>query len=360
MPASRPARASTIRTIASPRERRARRLLIGLWLALPCALFVGLSSGAVAIPAPEVLRGLASVFGANSAEQSAVIVGQIRLPRVLLAAVMGATLAISGAAMQGLFRNPLADPSLIGVTAGASLGASLVIVSGGTLLQGFTGLTLVSAGAFVGGVIAVLFVYSLATSPHGTSVATMLLAGIAITALAGALGSLLEFFADNEMLRRISLWKMGGLDGANYTRLLLAAVVGGALIVVLPRYARALNALLLGESEARHLGIRVDRTKVALITWVAIGVGTSVALVGTIAFVGLVVPHIVRMMAGPDHQFLLPASALAGALLLVVADVLARVLVAPTELPVGVITAIVGVPFFISLLRNRHHYGMQT
>ena len=141
---------------------------------------------------------------------------------MLLAAVMGATLAMSGAAMQGLFRNPLADPSLIGVTAGASLGAALVIVAGGSLLQGYMGLTLVSAGAFVGGVIAVLFVYRLATSANGTSVATMLLAGIAITALAGAIGSLLEFFADNDMLRRISLWKMGGLDGANYPRLLLA------------------------------------------------------------------------------------------------------------------------------------------
>jgi len=155
------------------------------------------------------------------------------------------------------------------------------------------------------------------------------------------------------------VWKMGGLDGANYPRLLLATVVSSALLVTLPRYALALNALLLGESEARHLGIRVDSTKVALITWVAVGVGTSVALVGTIAFVGLVVPHMIRMLAGPDHRYLMPASALAGALLLVVADTLARVLVAPTELPVGVITTIVGVPFFISLLRKRHHYGMQ-
>jgi iron complex transport system permease protein len=187
----------------------------------------------------------------------------------------------------------------------------------------------------------------------------MLLAGIAITALSGAIGSLLEFFADNDMLRRISVWKMGGLDGANYPRLLLATVVSSALLVALPRYASALNALLLGESEARHLGISVDSVKVALITWVAIGVGTSVALVGTIAFVGLVVPHMIRMLAGPDHHYLMPASALAGALLLVVADALARVLVAPTELPVGVITTIVGVPFFISLLRKRHHYGMQ-
>lgn len=320
---------------------------------------LGLASGAVSLSLSEVIQGLTDTLLGENGAQSALIVGQIRLPRVLLAAVMGATLAICGAAMQGLFRNPLADPSLIGVTAGASLGAALVIVTGGSMLQGYTGLTLVSAGAFAGGVIAVIFVYRLATSPNGTSVATMLLAGIAITALSGAIGSLLEFFADNDMLRRISLWKMGGLDGANYPRLLVAAVAGSVVLMTLPRYARALNALLLGESEARHLGIRVDRIKVALITWVAIGVGTSVALVGTIAFVGLVVPHMVRMLAGPDHRYLMPASALAGALLLVVADALARILVAPTELPVGVITTIVGVPFFISLLRTRHQYGMQ-
>jgi len=279
---------------------------------------------------------------------------------VLLAALMGAILGMSGAATQGLFRNPLADPSLIGVTAGASLGAALVIVLGGNLLQGYAALTAVSIGAFAGGAVAVLFVYRLATSSSGTSVASMLLAGIAITALAGAVGSLLEFYADNDMLRRISLWKMGGMDGANYPRLLLAGLVGAALLLALPRYAGTLNALLLGESEARHLGIDVDRAKIALVGWVAVGVGTSVALVGTIAFVGLVVPHIVRMLVGPDHRVLLPASALAGAILLVVADTLARVVIAPTELPVGIITAIIGVPFFISLLRQRHHYGMQA
>ncbi len=293
-------------------------------------------------------------------DQAALIVGQIRLPRVLLAALMGAILGMSGAATQGLFRNPLADPSLIGVTAGASLGAALVIVLGGNLLQGYTALTAVSIGAFAGGAVAVLFVYRLATSSSGTSVATMLLAGIAITALAGAVGSLLEFHADNDMLRRISLWKMGGMDGANYPRLVVAALVGAALLLALPRYAATLNALLLGESEARHLGIDVDRAKIALVGWVAVGVGASVALVGTIAFVGLVVPHIVRMLVGPDHRVLLPASALAGAILLVVADTLARIVIAPTELPVGIITAIIGVPFFISLLRQRHHYGMQA
>lgn len=347
-------------TIRAGRRQRARLLLGILAAALPLCILLGLASGAVHLSPREVLTGLLAPLGDAPPDQAGLIIAHIRLPRVLLAALMGAVLAMSGAAMQGLFRNPLADPSLIGVTAGASLGAALVIVMGGGLLQGYTALTLVSAGAFAGGAVAVVFVYRLATSASGTSVATMLLAGIAITALAGALGSLLEFRADNDMLRRISLWKMGGMDGASYPRLLLGALVSGALLAALPRYAAPLNALLLGESEARHLGIDVDRAKFALITWVALGVGTSVALVGTIAFVGLVVPHIVRLLLGPDHHVLLPASALAGAILLVVADTLSRTVIAPTELPVGIITAILGVPFFISLLRQRHHYGMQS
>jgi iron complex transport system permease protein len=232
-------------------------------------------------------------------------------------------------------------------------------VFAGELISGYAGLTLVSTGAFLGGVLAVVFVYRLATAATGTSVATMLLAGIAITALAGSATNLLEFFADNDMLRRISMWQMGGLEGASYPRLTLALTVGAAVLLLLPLYATALNAMLLGESEARHLGIAVDRVKISLVILVAVGVGTSVALAGTIAFVGLVVPHMVRMLIGPNHHRLLPASALAGASLLVLADALSRVVIAPTELPVGVVTAIIGVPFFISLLRQRHHYGLQ-
>ena len=330
-----------------------------LALLLPAVILLGLGSGAVPLPPVDTIAGLWHFLAGDATTRAAVIVGQIRLPRILLAAIVGGILASSGAAMQGLFRNPLADPSLIGVTAGASLGGSIMIVLGGGAMFGYTGLTLVSVGAFLGGLLAVLLVYRLATSPNGTSVATMLLAGIAITALAGGLGNLLEFFADNEMLRRISLWRMGGLDGADYARLLVGGVVAAGLMLVLPRYATALNALLLGESEARHLGINVSRIKLGLIICVAVSVGTAVALAGTIAFVGLIVPHMVRMLTGPDHRLLLPAAALAGACLLVLADTAARLLLAPTELPVGVLTALIGVPFFISLLRRRHDYGMQ-
>jgi iron complex transport system permease protein len=340
-------------------QARGRQVMPLLAVALPLAILLGLASGAATLSLGDTLGGLRQFFSGDATGQAAVIIGQIRLPRVLLAAVVGAILACSGAAMQGLFRNPLADPSLIGVTAGASLGASLMIVASGSVVFGYVGLTLVSMGAFIGGLLAVLLVYRLATSPNGTSVATMLLAGIAITALAGSLGNLLEFYANNETLRRISLWRMGGLEGADYPRLLIGAVVGASLLLVLPRFATALNALLLGESEARHLGIDVASVKLGLIFCVAIGVGTAVALAGTIAFVGLIVPHMVRMLTGPDHRRLLPASALAGACLLVLADTAARLVLAPTELPVGVVTALIGVPFFISLLRHRHHYGMQ-
>lgn len=342
----------------SARTVLAGRVKLALWLLLPVSVWLGLASGTIALDFREVVQALLSPITGDSATQASVIINQLRLPRTLLAGIIGAILASCGAAMQGLFRNPLADPSLIGVTAGAALGASLMIVSAGSLASGLSGLTLVSLGAFAGGLITVILVYRLATSGGGTSVATMLLAGIAITALAGSVGNLLEFFADNSMLRRISLWRMGGLDGANYQRLLIAGLVGSAVLFALPRFAPALDALLLGESEARHLGINVERTKRGLIIWVAMGVGTSVALGGTIAFVGLVVPHIIRLLIGPGHRQLLPASALAGAILLILADTLARVAVSPSELPVGIVTALIGVPFFISLLRRRHQYGM--
>lgn len=340
----------------APRARRVIGVLIGLQLP---TLLLGVAFGVVAFSPGELFSALAETLRGDSTSQAAVIVGHIRLPRTLLAACCGALLALSGAATQGLFRNPLADPSLIGVTGGASLGAALVMVLAAPASVALM-LGLVSAGAFFGGAAAVVLVYRLATDSAGTSVATMLLAGIGITALAGAAVSLLEFHADNQMLRRISLWKMGSFDNARPPELALALCVTALLCAVLPRYAAALNALLLGESEAAHLGIDVARLKRHIVTWVALGVGVSVALAGTIAFVGLVVPHMMRLMIGPDHRYLLPASALAGALLLMCADTAARLLAPPAEVPVGILTALLGVPFFISLLRQRRQYGLPS
>ena len=327
-------------------------------LLLMISFFMALSFGTISIPIDQVLQ---SLFTDSSSSQNNLVIDQVRLPRAVLALLVGALLGICGVATQGLFRNPLADPSLIGVTAGASVGSAVVIFFSHELLSfsGFSGSGLVSIGAFIGGSIAVILVYKLATSRNGTSVATMLLAGIAITAIAGGITSLTEFFADNEALRRISLWRMGGLDGANTQRLTIGLISLGLIMCLLPRYSTALNALLLGESEARHLGIAVQKTKVRIVLLVAMGVAISVSLAGSIAFVGLVIPHIIRLLIGPDHRWLLPMSALGGAILLLLADTVARTVFAPIELPVGLVTALLGAPFFISLLRQRDDYGMR-
>lgn len=310
--------------------------------------------GTVSISMAEAFSAaVAGLFSStDSIGQTQVILFDIRLPRILLALLVGAILASTGAVMQGLFRNPLADPSLIGVSGGASVGASLMIVlAGGAVESGLLmGLSLVALGAFVGGFAATILVYRLATSGIGTSVTTMLLAGIAIGALAGALNSLLSYFADNDMLRQISLWQMGNLSAANWAKVWIMALVSLLLLVSFPRDSRALNALLLGESEARHLGIDVQRVKRRLIVLTALGVGVSVALAGMVGFVGLVIPHVIRLLIGPDHRWLIPGSAMAGAILLVVADSLARVVVLPAELPTGILTALLGAPFFIALL----------
>ena len=339
------------------RRLESKQLMLILALLLPPVMIVALMMGPVAI-SPVRFVEIFSGVDTSAVRQDGMILSAIRLPRVILAGLVGVCLASCGTAMQGLFRNPLADPSLIGVSSGASAGASFVIVFGGVWLQSssFFGLSLVAGGAFLGGFLAVLLVYRLATSTTGTSVATMLLAGIAITALAGALNSLFSFFADNDMLRRISLWQMGSLDAANWPRISIAGVATLALVVFLPRESRALNALLLGESEARHLGVNVERVKRRIILLTALGVGASVAVAGTISFVGLIIPHIIRMLIGPDHRYLIPGTALAGAILLVMADGFARVVVAPAELPAGILTALLGAPFFFSLLiqkRNR-------
>nr|WP_242523979.1 iron ABC transporter permease [Microbulbifer salipaludis] len=323
------------------------------WSLLPLLLvasfLVAIAIGAVSLSLSDVVSALTGLGEAGLATD---IVQAIRLPRAILAATVGATLAICGALLQGLFRNPLADPSLIGVTAGASFGASLAILLGASVAAAFGSLPVVSIAAFCGGLIAVALVYQVARGINGTSVATMLLMGIAVSAFSASLTGLMEYFADNEMLRRISLWRMGGLDAASYPRALLMLLVLCGLLATMFRFGPALNVLLLGESQARHLGVDVERVKTGLIVLVAAGVGTSVAVAGSIAFVGLVVPHMVRLWVGPDHRQLLPLSALAGAGLLLVSDTLARTVIAPVEIPVGLITALIGVPFFVSLLRK--------
>ncbi len=351
MPASRPGGESTINRFSARRTQA----VIGFLLVV--ALVLALGIGTYAIDPLSILANLldiAASAGAGLDDRIAVdaqVLLSIRLPRLLLAAMSGASLALCGAVMQGLFRNPLADPSLIGVTSGASAGASCAIVAGGIWAgQAGAGLPSVAVGAFVGGLLTTLLVYRLATTTSGTSVATMLLAGIAIGALAGALNSLSGFVGDNDMLRRISLWQMGNLTGADWRRVALMSTITLLLVVLLPRDSQALNAMLLGESEARYLGIEVQWLKRRLILLTALGVGITVAVAGALAFVGLMVPHLIRLLIGPDHRQLLPASALAGALLLVIADTFARTIIAPAEMPTGIVTALLGAPFFVWLL----------
>ncbi|MCL4162111.1 UNVERIFIED_CONTAM: hypothetical protein GTU68_032793 [Idotea baltica] len=257
--------------------------------------------------------------------------------------LIGAILALCGAVMQGLFRNPLAEPGIIGVSAGAALGAALAIVL-------FSELSLQYPAFMNCGALTTLLVYKLGTGKFGTSVTIMLLAGVAISALSGAGIGFLNFIADDQMLRDLSLWSMGSLAGAKWSGILLAAVTLVALFIVFYRQAMSLNALLLGESEAQHLGIPVQKLKRKLILLTAAGVGITVSLSGMVGFIGLVIPHLGRMLAGPDHRVLLPLSAVLGALLLTAADMFSRVVLAPAELPVGIVTAIIGAPFFLYLL----------
>lgn len=327
-------------------------LLIGLCLFLLITFLLSLTTGAIAISFSEVWQIL--LLQQPTTTEHSLIIWQIRLPRTLLGIMAGAVLAISGVAMQGLFRNPLADPGLIGISSGAAMGAGFAIVLGTTLaLPHVFEPYLLSCSAFIGGTTVAWIVYLLGQRNGRTDVATMLLAGVAITALSGAVIGLFTFLADDTMLRKLTFWNMGSLAGATYLNLIPLFIVVVAVCIFLPFKANGLNALLLGESEARHLGVNVEQLKLQLILCAALGVGSAVAITGIIGFIGLVVPHLIRLLVGPNHKILLPASAIAGAILLVLADIIARIILAPAELQIGIVTALLGAPFFLYLLMTR-------
>ncbi|WP_430390042.1 FecCD family ABC transporter permease [Dyella sp. 20L07] len=323
----------------------------GLIVLLLATAVGGMATGAMPLRAGEVLGALLRWLTGNAAQGDDQVVLMLRLPRVLMAALVGASLACSGAAMQGLFRNPLVEPGLVGISAGAALGAIGMIVLGGTVLAQVSGMLWtfgVAGAAFVGGLLATMLVYLFGCWRPG--VATLLLAGVAINAIAMAGVGLLTYLANEHQLRDLSFWTLGSLGGTDWMRLATVAPLMLLPLALLPRYARALNALLLGEREAALLGFRPERLRRQLIALVALSVSAAVAMCGVIGFVGLLVPHVVRMIWGPDHRLLLPASALVGAALLIAADAVARVVVSPAELPIGVITALLGGPFFLWLL----------
>jgi iron complex transport system permease protein len=334
----------------------ARLLFVVLALLLLIAIWLSLALGPLNLALGDSLAAAFRLLGAPieraGLEQAELVLAQIRLPRTLLGCAAGAVLALCGVAMQGLFRNPLADPGLVGVSSGAALGAAVAIV-GATFVPALPLIWepyLLSALAFIGGLGVTLLVYRLGRRDGQTHVATMLLSGIALTALAGAVVGLFTYLADDRTLRSLTFWNLGSLNGASYARLWPLLLITIAVAFWLPQRAKALNALLLGESEARHLGFDVERIKRELVVCTALGVGAAVAAAGLIGFVGLVVPHLMRLLVGPDHRLLLPASALAGASLLLLADVAARLVIAPAELPIGIVTALLGAPFFLYLL----------
>lgn len=337
------------------RRVRARRMI---WLQL--VLLLGMSAlslahGATGVSPFEVMTRF--IRGEDIALADRIVLFDIRLPRLILGVLVGAALAVSGALMQGLFRNPLADPGLVGISAGAGMGAIVAIVLGGLApiaLTRLVGYYLVPLAAALGGWAAMYVLYRVATRRGRTSVATMLLAGIALAALTGALSGILIYKASDAQLRDLTFWGMGSLAGATWTKVLTALPIICAALAVSPFVSRGLNGLALGEAAASHLGINIQRVKSAAILSVTGATGAAVAVSGGIGFIGLVVPHMLRLAIGPDHRFLIPNAALLGATLLLAADAISRTLIQPAELPIGIVTAIMGAPVFLwILLRNR-------
>lgn len=301
---------------------------------------------------------LESGWMAPTSEAEVTVIWQLRLPRVLLGLSLGAALATAGAVLQGLFRNPLADPGLVGVSAGAAFGAVLAVVLGAWLAIAWLQPWLLPIAALAGGFAAVWLVYRIARVDGRTHLATLLLAGIALNALSGAGVGFLIYLATDEQLRRFTFWTLGSLHNATWMKVFISTAVILPTLFWLPRHAKELNAMLLGETEAWHLGVNVQKLKRVLVFSCAVLVGSAVAAAGMIGFVGLVVPHVMRLLFGPDHRIVLPASALGGALLLVLADLAARSLNAPSEIPVGILTALIGAPFFLFLLlRQRRAFS---
>ncbi len=341
----------------------ARRRVVVTLLAVALVAIVLLSAdkGAVEISQSQIAAILFNKLGLNvsthfTAEQETTLLG-IRLPRIALGLLVGLALGTSGTGMQGLFRNPLADPALIGISSGAALAATAVVVIGDLVhLSGppIVGMLIFPTAAFGGALLTSIAVQRLGTFDGRTSVTTLLLAGIAINALAQSVSGFITFFATDTQIRSLTFWKLGSLGGSSWTTVVAIAPFVVVPFLVMQRLARPMNAMLLGEDETRHLGFNVQQVKTICLVCVSLAVGASVAFTGLIAFVGLIVPHLLRLAIGPDHRFLLPASAILGALMLAAADLIARTVVAPAELPIGVLTAFVGAPFFIwLLLRDR-------
>lgn len=332
-------------------------IYICLFCGLLLSIVFSLGMGAMKIPVTDVLAiflnktGLTRQIQIDPMYEN--VLQFVRLPRVLLGLLVGAALGISGSAVQGIFRNPLAEPGLIGISAGASfmavsiIGLELVFFAGLGKILGFY---LLAFGSFAGAGLAAMLVYQLSKTDGKPNVATMLLAGIAINAMAGALTGLITYLADEQQLRTITFWMLGSLGGANWQVVCCLFPFVLIPVICLPLFSKGLNLFAIGEQQAEQIGLNPNRIKAWVVFLATLAVGAAVSVTGMIGFVGLLVPHTIRLMGGVDHKFVLPASALLGALVLTLSDMLARTIAAPIELPIGVITALLGTPVFLYIL----------
>jgi iron complex transport system permease protein len=354
------ARADDVNPNAPPvrgqgRETRYRMAILAATLLMICAALLSLSIGPTGISLGSLPTAISNTLTGVGGTESLVLFN-LRLPRMLLGAFVGAALAVAGVMMQGLFRNPLADPGIIGVSPGAALAAVATIALGNSIAAPFTrsfGIYALPIAAFLGGLGTTMLLVTLARRNGALMIGTLLLAGIAVAALAGAMTGLIAYASDDRELRDLTLWSLGSLAGASWPKVVAIVPFAILLAVALPRVTRALNGFLLGEAEAYHLGIDVERSKRLIVVATAAAVGAAVAVAGVIGFVGIVVPHIVRLLCGPDHRIVLPASALFGAAIVLLADVVARMSVRPAELPLGIVLAVFGAPIFLHLVLKR-------
>ncbi len=313
------------------------------------AMVVALNVGATGVHLSALWHGAAD----PDIRADRIVLLRIRGPRIVMSGLTGAVLAVAGAVMQGLFRNPLADPGLIGVSSGAALAtASMIVLGGPWLVSDAWSVWAIPAAGMCGSFVAAYLLYLFATRGGVTSVSTILLAGVALGAFSGALTGILIFRANDTALRDLTFWTMGSFAGATWSRIGLLCPFLCVAAAVTARLATPLNALLLGESDARLIGYPVERIKRLAMVAVACAVGPTVSFVGAIGFVGVIVPHLVRLVTGPDHRLVLPGSALLGAALMIVADTLARVIAIPADVPVGIVTAVLGTPVFVWLLAS--------
>ena len=344
---------SPLRTTASRHSAAKTVLFLSLALALGVSVLVSAGTGQLAIPPQEVLGSLLHRIGLDWLPLPSHPAGDqtlwaIRFPRVAMAALVGAALAVAGLLMQAIFGNPLAEPGVIGISSGAAVGAGLSIVFGLTLFGEWTTAVL----AFLAGLAATLLVYVMSRADGRTEVVTLVLTGIAVNAIAGAGIALLTFLGDTQSREQIVFWQLGSLAGSRWSQVLIIAPVVAIGLIAAYFAARKLDLLSLGERNARHLGVNVEALRITMIFVVALLTGVAVAFAGIISFVGLVIPHLMRMILGPAHLPLVTASVLGGALLLTLADLAARTLVPMADMPIGMLTALVGGPFFFWLLRR--------